>query len=86
MYIPTLTSTIEKGKSSEIATNEFLDIPHIPPPPHKITSILHFGTSYELADWLAKLLQFASDHLAQEHKDRDMIERAMIGALEPEEE
>ena len=56
------------------------------PATQEITTILQFGASYALVDWLAKRLQFASDHLAQEHKDRDMIERAMIGALEPEEE
>ena len=77
---------MEKGKASEVSSNEVLFILDMPPATHKIMTILRFGTSYELADWLAKLLQFASDHLAQEHKDRDMIERAMIGALEPEEE
>ena len=37
-------------------------------------------------DWLTKRLQYASYLLAQEHKDRIMIQKSLIGAFEPEEQ
>ena len=42
-------------------------------------ALLQYDTSYDLVDWLAKCL-------AQEHKDWEMIQKAMLGDLEPEEE
>ena len=48
--------------------------------------MLQAGTSYELVDWLSKQLQFAAEQLAQEHRDREMILKALLGTLTPEEE
>ena len=42
--------------------------------------------SYELVDWLAKRLQFPAEWLEQEYKDREMIQKAILGDLNPEEE
>ena len=77
---------MDKGKALEISPNEVLAIPDIPPPSHEITTILWFGTSYELVDWLTKHLQFTSYQLAQEHKDREMIQCALLGETEPKDE
>ena len=68
-----LTTRMEKGKSSMVAPKDILSMPDTPPVVHEITAILRFGTSYELVDWLAKHLQFASEQLAQEHKDKEML-------------
>ena len=53
---------------------------------HELAALLQAGTSYELVDWLAKRLQFAAEQLPQEHKDREMIQKALLGALTLEEE
>ena len=80
------TTVREKGKTSGVIPKDILLIPDTPPVVHEITVILRFGTSYESVDWLAKRLQFASKQLAQEHKDRDMIQKAILGSLESEDE
>ena len=77
---------MEKWKASTISLNKVLGLPDIPPVAHEFAALLQFDTSYELVDWLAERLQFASDLLAQEHKDQEMIQKAMLGDLELEEE
>ena len=42
--------------------------------------------SYELVDWLAKRLQFPAEWLEQEYKDHKMIQKAMLGDMELEDE
>ena len=81
-----LKGTMEWEKVSEVSPNEILGIPDIPLVAHEIVAILCFGTTYELVDYLAKRLQFASNQLTQEHKDWEMIQYAMLSALESEEE
>ena len=44
------------------------------------------NTSYELVEWLAGRLHEMSDRMAQEHKDRIMIQKSLVGAVEPEEQ
>ena len=58
----------------------------ISPAARKLAAILQFGTSYELVDWLAKRLTEVVEWLAQEHKDRVMIQKSLSGVLEPEEQ
>ena len=77
---------MEKGNKLKISPNEVLGLPDIQPATHEFATLLQFGTSYELVDWLAKQLQFSSELLEQEHKDWEMIQNAMLGDLEPEEE
>ena len=81
-----LTTRMEKGKSSMVAPKDILSMPDTPPVVHEITAILRFGTSYEKVDWLAKCLQNALEHLVQEHKDREMIQKALMGELKPKDE
>ena len=71
---------------SEVAPRDILLQPDTPPVVHEIAAILRFGTSYELIDSLAKRLQFTLEQLVQEHKDREMIQMVMLGALEPVDE
>ena len=65
---------------------EALGFSDIPAATHELAAILQFGTSYELVDWLAKRLTEVSEWLAQEHKDRVMIQKSLSGILEPEEQ
>ena len=76
---------MEKGKTSSMSPNEVLGFPEIPTTTHEFVALLQFGTSYELVDWLTKRLQYASYILAQEHKDREEIQKIMLSVIEPEE-
>ena len=75
---------MEKGKISSMSPNEVLGLLEIPPAAHEFAALLQFGTSYELVDWLAKRLQHVSDLIAQEHKDREIIQKAMLEVIDPE--
>ena len=65
---------------------EALGFSDIPTAAHELAAILQFGTSYELVDWLAKSLAEVSEWLAQEHKDRVLIQKSLSGLLESEEQ
>ena len=65
---------------------EALGLPELPPVAHEMVAIMQFGTSYELVEWLAQRLQEISEWLAQEHKDRVMILKSLIGVVEPKEQ
>ena len=53
---------------------EALGFSDIPTAAHELVAILQFGTSYELVEWLAKRQQEVLERLAQEHKNRVMIQ------------
>ena len=82
--IPTLDK--EKGKASVTTLKDILSRPETSPVVHVMAAILRCSTSYELVEWLAKRLQFVLEQFAEEHKDREMIQKAMMRALEPEDE
>ena len=63
--------------------NEVLGLSEIPRA-HELTTLLQFGTSYELVDWPPKLLQYTFYMLVQEHKDREIIQKAMLEVIDPE--
>ena len=79
-------SRIEKGKSSVMGPREALGFFEMPSAVHELVAILQFGTSYELVEWLAHSLQEVSERMAQEHKDRIMIQKSFISAVEPKEQ
>ena len=79
-------SRIEKGKSSVMGPREALGFFEMPSAVHELVAILQFGTSYELVEWLAHRLQEVSERMAQEHKDRIMFQKSLIGVVEPEEQ
>ena len=56
--------TVEKGKTLSMSLNDLLGLPEVPPAAHEFAALLQFGKSYELVDWLAKRLQYATDLLA----------------------
>ena len=53
---PNDTSRVEKGKSSIMTPREALGLPELPPAAHEMASIMQFGSSYELVEWLAQRL------------------------------
>ena len=48
---------------------------------HESAALLQAGTSYERVAWLAKQLQFTGEQLAQENRDWEMIQKALVGTL-----
>ena len=83
---PNDTSRVEKGKSSIMTPREVLGLPELPPTTHELAAFMQFDTLYELVEWIAQQLQEVSERLAQEHKDRVMIQKSLIGAVELEEQ
>ena len=59
---------------------------NIPAATHELATMLQFGTSYELVEWLAKRLQEVSERMVQEHWDQIMIQKSLCGAVEPNEQ
>ena len=47
-----------------MTAQEALGLPELPPATHELATILQFGTSYELVEWLACRLQEVSERMA----------------------
>ena len=69
-----------------MTSKEVLGLPKLPPAAHELATIMQCGTSYELVEWLTQWLQEVLEFLAQEHKDRVMIQKSLIGIVEPKEQ
>ena len=67
------TTRIQEGQSSVSTVRETTTFPEISPVAHELVVIQQFVTSYELVEWLAKILQEVSERMAQEHRDQIMI-------------
>ena len=76
---------VQKGQSS-ITTVQVVGFSDIPPAAHELATIVQFGTSYELVEWLARRLQEVSERMAQEHMDQIMIQKSLSGVVELEEQ
>ena len=61
---------------------EVLGLPE--PTTHELAAIMQFSTSYELVEWLAQCLQEVLGLLAQEHKDQIIIQKTLVGVVDPE--
>ena len=83
---PNDTTKVQKGQSSITTVREVVGFADIPPIAHELAAILQFGTSYELVEWLARRLQEVSERMAQEHRDQIMIQKSLIGIVEPQEQ
>ena len=73
----------QRGQPSKVTSQAAQGFSDIPAAAHELAAILQFGTSYELVEWLANRLTEVSARLAQEHKDRVMIQKSLSGKLEP---
>ena len=52
----------------------------------RIGSHSTIGTSFELVEWLAITLQAGFERMGQKHKDQTMIQKSLVGVVDPEEE
>ena len=66
----------EKGQSSQIAETDVFALRDMPAECFELGALLQHGTTYELIDFLARLQVAAADQMAQEHVERQVIERA----------
>ena len=82
----TLIGTLERGKGSLIQEREVLSYREIPAVMHKFTTILHLGTTFKLVEFLAMQQVVEARDLAEEHTERQMIQYAIAGLIELEEE
>ena len=64
-----------------VPLDDILAFTDIPPVAHEFAALLQAGTSYERVAWLAKQLQFTGEQLAQENRDWEMIQKALVGTL-----
>ena len=62
--------------------NEFVALLHF----NEFVALLHFGTSFELMEFLATQQIKVSQRMVEEHAERQMIERALPGTTESEDE
>ena len=83
---PDIPTQLQRGQPSKVTSQAAQGFSDIPAATHELAAIMQFGTSYELVEWLAKRLTEVSARLAQEHKDRVMIQKSLSGILEPREQ
>ena len=65
-----------------IPDNEVMAYPEIPDVTHEFTARLQFGTTFELMEFLAQQQLTLTQHMADEHADMQMIQRALAGTAE----
>ena len=81
-----LIGNLEKGQASQISEDEVLAYKDLPTKAYDLGAILRHGISYELIDFLARLQVVAMARLADEHAEKQMIQRALAGELKSDEE
>ena len=69
-----------------IAESEVLRYPDIPDTTHEFGTLLQFGTTYELMEFLATHQIKVSQRMAEEHAEQQMIEQALTSTVESEDE
>ena len=60
--------------------------PDIPDTTHEFGTLLQFGTTYELMEFLTTQQIKVSQRMAKEHAEQQMIERALTRTAESEDE
>ena len=53
---------------------------------YEFSALLRLGITYELMDFLARTQVAAAARMAEEHAETKMIQRALMGELEPHED
>ena len=84
--ISSRTGKIEHGQTTQISEDDILGYKDLLVEACKISALLRLGTTYELMDFLARAQVVEVVHMAEEHADTKMIQRALMGELEPQED
>ena len=77
---------IEHGQTTQISEDEVLGYRDLPAEPYEFSVLLRLGTTYELMDFLSRAQVAAAARMAKEHTESKMIQRALMGELEPHED
>ena len=81
-----LIGKIEHGQATQILEDELIGYKDLPVEAYKFSALLRLDTTYELMDFLARAQVAATTHMAEEHAETKMIQRALTGELEPHED
>ena len=71
---------------TQITEDEGMGYKDLPVEAYEFSALLQLGTTYELMDFLARAQVVEVVHMAEEHADTKMIQRALMGELEPQED
>ena len=58
----------------------------LPVEAYEFSALLRLGTTYELMDFLAHTQVVATSRMDEEHEETKMIQPALIGEIEPQED
>ena len=74
------------GKGTLILNNEVMAYTEIPGVAHEFAARLQFGTTFEVMEFLFRQQIKLSQHMAEEHVEMQMIQRALVGTAVREDE
>ena len=77
---------IEHGQTTQISKDEVLGYKDRPVEAYEFSALLRHGTTYELIEFLARVQVATIARMAEEHAESKMIQRALAGELEPQED
>ena len=77
---------IEHGQTTQISEDEVLCYKHLLVEAYEFSELLRLGTTYKLMDFFARAQVGAAARMAEEHAESKMIQRALMGELEPQQD
>ena len=77
---------IEHGQTTQISEDGVLGYKDLPTEAYKFSALLRPRTTYELMDFLACAQVAVAAHMTEEHDESKMIQCALMGELEPQED
>ena len=64
---------ILKGQASQISVEAILTYPDIPDTAHEFTTILQFGSSHQMVEWLGYPNKLVASRMAAKLQEQEMI-------------
>ena len=77
---------IEHGQKMQISEDEVLGYKDLPAEAYEFSALLLLGTTFELVDFLARAQVVAAARMAEEHAETKMIQRALLGEIQPKDD
>ena len=77
---------VEHGQTTQISEDDVLGYKDLPVEAYEFSALLQLGTTYELMEFLARAQVVVEARMADEHVECKMIQRALAGELEPQED
>ena len=77
---------IEHGQTTQISEDEVLGYKDLPAEAYEFSALLRLSTSFRLVDFLARAQVAATARMAEEHAETKMIQRALLGEIEPKDD